>query len=184
MISTLTWDVADNWQIQWGANYEKQDVIEQRWRTINNQRIRDEGNAIWNFHYNYNNYGTYVQVDNSPVQWLSWNAALRADRLSGDFTSKDNDGVSTEKEMYNFGTILQPKLNVFVYPTEDVVLFANYTGRSSRYSARVLTLRVIVMPGIFPSMMVGKLVQNGRFLTRCKPVCLTGNSMPKTSSCL
>lgn len=129
LISTVTWDVAQNWQLLWGANYETQDVVEQRWGTIDNQRIRNTASPIWNYQYDYNNYGTYVQVDHQATSWLDWNAALRADRLTGDFTSKDSNNVSSKKAMYDFGTILQPKLNVFIYPAENMVLFANY-GRT------------------------------------------------------
>ena len=129
VISTVTWDVANDWQLLWGANYETQDVIEQRWGTINNQRIRNSASPIWNYQYDYNNYGTYVQVNHQATKWLDWNAAVRADRLSGDFTSTDSANVSTHADMYDFGTIIQPKLNVFLYPTDDVVVFANF-GRT------------------------------------------------------
>jgi iron complex outermembrane receptor protein len=128
VLSTLTWNINNDWSLIWGANAEKQDVIEQRWRTINNQRIRNTSGVIWDFDYDYINYGSYIQVDNTPVDWLEWNAAIRVDRLDGD-GDFNKSGVVTHKELYDFGSIVQPKLNLFIYPSEQWMLFANY-GRS------------------------------------------------------
>lgn len=129
LTSTLNWYINDNWQLDWGLNYEAQDVIEQRFGTIGQTRQRDNSNVIRNRHYDFDNVGTYLQISNTPNQWVEWNAAVRADRFRGDFVQYDALGNASPREMFDFGTIIQPKLNLFVSPTEDVTLFAN-VGRT------------------------------------------------------
>lgn len=120
VISNLAWDINDNWSMQWGADIEHQEVSEFRKAIVSPVIRRD-----WDF--DLTGYGTYLQVSNAPTDWLEWNAALRADKFSGDgdFVSFD---VGSKQEILD-DTIIQPKANVFIYPTDNVVLFANY-GRT------------------------------------------------------
>jgi len=127
MTSTVNWRVAQDWTIDWGVNIEQQDVIEQRFSTVDNQRQRDT--LTRNNNFDMLNYGSYLQVSNTLTDWFEWNAAIRADRFSGD----GKFGVTpTENELYDYGTVLQPKLNMFFYPTDNVTVFANY-GRSFQH---------------------------------------------------
>lgn len=131
-ISTLSWDLNAQWRLDWGLDAERQEVIEQRFGTINNTRQRDRSNVLRDYDYDFMSYGSYLQVSHAPNAYLDWNLALRADRLDGDFRQRDGGGNVSKKEIYDFGTIVQPKLNVFVYPTDQVTLFAN-AGRSFQH---------------------------------------------------
>ena len=53
---------------------------------------------------------------------------MRVDQLSGDFENKATD----EKDMYDFGSITQPKFNIVYAPMESLSLFAN-VGRSFQH---------------------------------------------------
>lgn len=120
LISKLDWNINDNWSVTWGADVEHQEVSEYR-RDITNDVLRRD----WDF--DLTGYGTYVQINNTPVDWLEWNVALRADKFSGDgsFINRRSAG---DGEIYD-KTLIQPKANVFIYPTDSVVVFANY-GRT------------------------------------------------------
>lgn len=132
-ISTLSWEINPEWKVQWGADVQKQEVLEQRFGTVGFQRERDRNAVNRDRHYDFVSYGSYIQISNSPVDWLSWNAAMRADRLRGEYWDKDLNSISkNERNIYDFGTIVQPKLNVFIYPTDDVTVFFNY-GQSFQH---------------------------------------------------
>ncbi|KKM62992.1 hypothetical protein LCGC14_1516070 [marine sediment metagenome] len=133
IISTLKWEINPEWSVQWGADVQKQEVVEQRFGTNGFQRSRDRQSVNRDRHYDFVNYGSYLQLSNSPVDWLEWNVAMRADRLRGEYWDKDgNSTTKNERNIYDFGTILQPKLNVFLYPTDDVTVFFNY-GQSFQH---------------------------------------------------
>ncbi|EGL54922.1 outer membrane receptor protein, mostly Fe transport [Methylophaga aminisulfidivorans MP] len=132
-ITTLSWEINPEWKVQWGADVQKQEVLEQRFGTVGFQRERDRSAVNRDRHYDFVSYGSYIQISNSPVDWLSWNAAMRADRLRGEYWDKDLNSISkNERNIYDFGTIVQPKLNVFIYPTDDVTVFFNY-GQSFQH---------------------------------------------------
>lgn len=120
LISNLNWNINDSWSVQWGADIEHQEVSEFRRDTTFNVVRRD-----WDF--DLTDYGSYLQVNNVATDWLEWNVAVRADKFSGggDFINRN----SQNKQDIIDDTIIQPKANVFIYPTDDVVLFANY-GRT------------------------------------------------------
>jgi iron complex outermembrane receptor protein len=120
LISNLNWNITDKWSLQWGADIEHQDVVAFR-KALASPTIRRD----WNFELT--GYGTYLQLNNAPTDWLEWNVAVRADKFSGD-GNFINFNVESEKEVLD-DTIIQPKANVFFYPTDTVVLFANY-GRT------------------------------------------------------
>ena len=54
---------------------------------------------------------------------------MRADQLEGDFVDQLS---GTPRGMYNFGTIVQPKLNVVYAPADTINLFVNW-GRSFQH---------------------------------------------------
>jgi iron complex outermembrane recepter protein len=130
--TTLGWQMDDDWRLSVGVDAEHQRNIEQRFGTINQTRERDTANVIRNNHFEFDTRGGYVQVDHRPNEVLSWNAAVRVDRLDGDFTQISATGVRSERRMFDFGNIVQPKLNVFVAATDSITLFANY-GRSFQH---------------------------------------------------
>ena len=130
--SSLAWDLTDEWQMSFGIDAEHQRNVEQRFGTVNQTRERNPANVIRNNHFDFDTRGGYVQVDHRPNDVLSWNAAVRIDRLDGDFTQISATGVRSDRTMFDFGNIVQPKLNVFVAATESITLFANY-GRSFQH---------------------------------------------------
>src|SRR5688572_16000865 len=130
--STLGWELNDEWRMSFGIDAEHQHNVEQRFGTVNQTRERDPANVIRNNHFDFDTRGGYVQVEHRPNDILSWNAAMRIDRLDGDFTQFSAAGVPSERSMFDFGNIVQPKFNVFVAASDSVTLFANY-GRSFQH---------------------------------------------------
>jgi iron complex outermembrane receptor protein len=130
--TSLGWDLNDGWRMTFGVDAEKQRNVEQRFGTVNQTRERNPANVIRNNHFDFDTRGGYVQVDHHPNDVLSWNAALRIDHLGGDFTQISATGARSDRQLYDFGTIVQPKLNVFVAATDAITLFVNY-GRSFQH---------------------------------------------------
>jgi iron complex outermembrane recepter protein len=130
--SSLGWELNDEWKMSFGIDAEHQRNVEQRFGTVNQTRERDPANVIRNNQFDFDTFGGYVQVDHHPNDVLSWNAAVRIDRLDGDFTQISATGVRSERTMFDFGNIVQPKVNVFVAATDSITLFANY-GRSFQH---------------------------------------------------
>jgi Outer membrane receptor proteins, mostly Fe transport len=131
-LTHMQWQVAEAWAIKLGADYEKQDILEQRFSTLGQSRERDVSAVQRNFDYDFVTRGAYVQVDHSPNQFLSWNIAVRGDQLDGDFLQRAANGTVTLRQMYDFGTTTQPKLNLFIVPIDQLTLFAHY-GRSFQH---------------------------------------------------
>lgn len=123
-IAKFNWRIHPDWTLQSGYDTEKQQVLEQRFRGTQTRR---------DFDFDFESQGAFVQIENTPISWLRWNAAIRADRLEGDanraFVVND---VATNRRMFDFGTIMQPKLNVFANVTDTQTIFANY-GRSFQH---------------------------------------------------
>lgn len=134
LISTLNWSLEKNWSMAWGVDYEYQDVIEQRFNTVNvdtRERSTDPADVRRDRAYEFISYGTYLQINHQPSDKLRWNFALRADRLDGDYEDRDPDSIET-RDMHDFGTIIQPKLNIVYASTDSLNLFANF-GRSFQH---------------------------------------------------
>lgn len=132
VLTHLQWQIAETWALNFGADYEKQDVLEQRFGTVGQTRVRDLSNVQRNFDYDFITQGAYVQLDHTPSQLLNWNLAVRADRLDGNFLQRTGNGNVTARQMYDFGTLVQPKLNIFIVPIDQLTLFAHY-GRSFQH---------------------------------------------------
>jgi iron complex outermembrane recepter protein len=141
LLSSLLWRINDQWQFDVGVDAEFQDVIEQRFGTIGQQRIRDTNNVLRNRDFDFETQGAYVRIAQQINGRFGWNLALRADRLDGDYVQFSATGVPSARNIYNFGTIVQPKLNVFAKAGDSVTLFAN-AGRSFQhpFSAEAFTL--------------------------------------------
>ncbi len=128
-ISTLSWTLSPIWTLDWGLDYEQQDVLEQRFQVAGQTRVLDISRVRRNHSYNFDHYGTYVKLSHEAADRIKWNIGLRADRLSGDFIERES---GEKRDMYEFGTILQPKFNIIYAATTDVNLFANI-GRSFQH---------------------------------------------------
>lgn len=131
-LSKLAMQVNDAWRVNWGVDVERQDVLEQRFGTVGQSRQRDSSVVKRHNDHSFNTFGTYLQVEHDPNEWLDWNFAYRVDRLNGSLTKVARDGTRTSADMYDFGWIGQPKLNVFLYPSDTMMVFANM-GRSFQH---------------------------------------------------
>lgn len=109
-----------------GVSYQSEDILEQRFGTIGQTRQRDVANVSRNFDYNLDTSGAYVSLENQLTNSLKWNIGIRADKLAGDFVSIDRDGQSSARDIFDFGWIIQPKLNVFYTVNDDWLLFFNF----------------------------------------------------------
>lgn len=119
VIAKVNWQIHPKWLIESGLDVEYQDVLERRLNLTTSALSR-------NFVFDFKTQGAYAKVENTPLDWLRWNVALRADRLDGDWSSLP------ARKIYDFGTIMQPKFNVFANLTETQMVFANY-GRSFQH---------------------------------------------------
>lgn len=132
IIGTLTWDMNARWRLDGGVDAEFQDVIEQRFGTIGQARVRNRANVLRNRAYDFNVVGAFARIGMRENNRYGWNVAVRADRIDGDYTQFNAAGVPSTRDIYRFGTIVQPKFNGFVNFGEDLQLFANI-GRSFQH---------------------------------------------------
>lgn len=145
-ISTLDWAFTHDFYLQWGIDYESQDILEQRFNTIGQARVRDTASPRRNLEYDFNHYGTYFMLGYEPNDQLKTNVSVRADRLEGDLF---NHITNQEQSMFDFDTILQPKFNIVYAPFDTVNLFFNI-GRSFQHpvsSAAYGTIDVSINDG-------------------------------------
>ena len=129
VLSTLAWMPIEDWTFTLGFDIQDEDVIEQRFGTIGQARLRDTSNVIRNFDYDLRTYGGFVSVENTLFDRLRWSVGLRVDYFDGDFTSLDADGNEARADIIDFGVILQPKVNLLASVFDGLIAFANY-GRS------------------------------------------------------
>lgn len=128
-IANGEWKLNDQWKLNAGFDMENQDVIEQRFGTIGQRRVRNTANVLRNRDFEFDTHGGFLQITNQPTDYLTWNAAVRADKIDGDYVQFNAAGVAQPRNIYDFGTIVQPKVNVFLKVAEPVTLFAN-AGRT------------------------------------------------------
>ncbi|MDL1967440.1 MAG: TonB-dependent receptor [Deltaproteobacteria bacterium] len=130
-ISTLTYETADwgikNLRLSWGADYQHQDNINQRYDT--EDRVRDEITRDWDYTTWY--VGTYVQADGEMTDWLRLIAAMRVDHVDGEF---ENKVTGVKMDMIDYGNIWQPKIGTVITPYSGYNLYANW-GRSFQIAA-------------------------------------------------
>jgi len=130
--SELLWRLDEQWQLNWGLDAERQDIVEQRFGTRGETRRRDPAAVIRDFDYRFDTVGSYLQLEHTPNDWLRWNLGYRVDHIDGDFTRTAADGAQADGDIYDFGWIAQPKFNLFISPTPTLTLFAN-GGRSFQH---------------------------------------------------
>ena len=135
-ISVLTYrpkvEAVNDLTVEWGVDYQNQDVIYQRYETT--ARHRDRARSDHDF--NLSNIGSYVQVDASPAQNLRVTGAVRVDKFDGDFkraqTFKSNGDVretALNKSLNDYGSIIQPKISAVYTIAEHYNLYGNW-GRT------------------------------------------------------
>ena len=129
LLSTASWNFYETWTVSAGFDVQVEDVIEQRFGTVGQTRLRDANNVIRNFDYDLQTYGGFVSVESMLFDRIRWSAGLRMDYFAGDFASTDVEGNRATADIVDFGVILQPKVNVLVQIIDGLAGFANY-GRS------------------------------------------------------
>jgi iron complex outermembrane recepter protein len=132
LIATLSWDIDDRWRVEGGVDAQFEDVIEQRFGTIGQRRVRNPAAVLRNRDFEFDTTGAYLRVGMREEGRYGWNIALRADRIDGDYTQFNAAGVPSTREIFRFGAIVQPKFNGFVNLGERAQLFAN-AGRSFQH---------------------------------------------------
>lgn len=128
LLSTLDVSLTDDWTLSWGADYAYDDTLEQRFSTVSNDS-RDRAAPFRDRAYDLTNYGTYLQLSHEPGQNLRWNVSVRADRLDGDYEDQLSGAT---RDIYDFGTIVSPNVNIVYSPADTINLFAN-AGRSFQH---------------------------------------------------
>jgi iron complex outermembrane recepter protein len=124
LIAKLNWQINPNWLFETGYDIEKQDVLEQRFRGTQTRR---------DFDFDFTAQGAFAKIENTTTSWLRWNAALRADRLTGNTNrSFVVNNVASDRNILDIDTIVQPKFNVFANLTDEQLVFANW-GRSFQH---------------------------------------------------
>ncbi|WP_440905386.1 TonB-dependent receptor [Catenovulum sp. SX2] len=114
------------WTLTAGLSHQQEDVIEQRFGTTGQSRIRDTSNVIRNYDYSLDSTGVFTSVENQLTDNFKWNFGVRADKLAGDFVQIAADGTQNKRDIYDFGWIVQSKLNVFYQATQNWQLFFNF----------------------------------------------------------
>lgn len=123
VIATMSWQPRAGTLLNWGVDYQAQDNINQRFRTV--ERVRT-GLVLRDQAFDYNVYGGFVQWQQDVNDKLQFVAGLRLDRFTGDFTNVMSGATA---DINDYGTIVQPKLGLVYSLNDYVALFAN-GGRS------------------------------------------------------
>jgi len=123
-ITKLNWQINPDWQLETGYDIESQEVLEQRFRGTQTRR---------DFDFDFTTQGVFAKIENTPSNWLRWNAALRADKLTGSTNQPFVvNNVASNRKMLDLDTVIQPKFNVFADITDNQLIFANW-GRSFQH---------------------------------------------------
>ena len=132
LIASAAYQLSDAWLLEAGLDAEQQDVIEQRFGTVGFARIRNSANVLRDRRFEFDSSGAFLRADYAYEDRLGINIGLRADDLDGDYVQFSATGAPSARSIYDFGSIVQPKANVFFKVAEPLTLFANY-GRSFQH---------------------------------------------------
>lgn len=121
-VTVLSWKFHSDWLIQWGMDYEAQDNLHQRF--VSNERRR--GSVSRNHQFDFNHYGSYIQVEHQLTEKLQWNAGARVNRYTGEFTNLVNN---QKRDINDYGSLTQPAAGFNYQVTSIMSLFANW-GRT------------------------------------------------------
>jgi iron complex outermembrane recepter protein len=124
-IANSFWQMNEQWALELGLDGEQQDVIEQRFGTLGQARIRNTANVLRNRDFEFDSTGGFVQLSHAPNSQWRWNLGVRVDRLDGDYVQLAANGTPSARQIFDFGNIVQPKLNLFYSPNEQLTLFGN-----------------------------------------------------------
>jgi len=115
-------DLMDDLTLEWGVDYQQQDVINTR------HNIKDGvlGTARRNNDFDLSYLGSYIQTDMKPVENLRITTGLRVDTFDGNLEDKLK-GVS--KDINDYGAIWQPKISAVYTVAENYNFYANW-GRT------------------------------------------------------
>jgi iron complex outermembrane receptor protein len=130
--ASVAWDVSQLWRFEAGIDAEFQDVIEQRFGTFGQARRRNPVAVLRDRAHDFDTTGAFARIGMRDGDRYGWNVALRADRIDGDYAQFSASGVRSNRDIYRFGTVLQPKFNAFVGFGEQWQLFAN-AGRTFQH---------------------------------------------------
>ncbi|MBX2812898.1 MAG: TonB-dependent receptor [Myxococcales bacterium] len=128
LVSTLTWTLLENLSLELGVDVQDEDVIEQRFDTVDNLRLRDTASVRRNLDYGLRTYGAFVSAETSIFDRIRLSAGIRMDSFDGELT--DFNAETPEfLDIIDYGLILQPKANIFVRIINGLSIFGNY-GRT------------------------------------------------------
>jgi len=132
LIVSARWAIDPHWRLDGGVDGETQDVIEQRFGTVGQQRVRNTGVVLRNRDFSFSHWGAWTRLGFRDEDRWGANLALRADRLGGDYLQFNAAGVASARDILDFGTIVQPKFNAFAALGEQWQVFGN-AGRSFQH---------------------------------------------------
>ena len=119
VISTLSWSPLKNWLVNWGVDYETQNNVHQRFVTLDRERT---GVTARDHQFDFNHYGTFVQIQQNLTETFTWIAGARATTFGGDFL---NRATGQSRDINDYGTLTQPTLALQYNPSLALGLFAN-----------------------------------------------------------
>jgi iron complex outermembrane receptor protein len=120
LMSVMNWNIDPDWLVQWGVDYEAQNNLHQRF--VSNQRQRT-GVVSRNHQFDFDHYGSYLQVENQTTDKLHWNAGIRVNRYSGDFINLVNN---QQRDINDYGTLTQPVAGITYQAISSLSIFANW----------------------------------------------------------
>lgn len=132
LIVSARWAIDPRWTLDGGVDGETQEVIEQRFGTLGQRRVRDTATVLRNRDFTFSHWGAWTRLGFRDDDRWGANLALRADRIGGDYLQFNAAGVPSARDILDVGTIVQPKLNAFVALDSSWQLFAN-AGRSFQH---------------------------------------------------
>ena len=121
-IATLTWRPTRSFTLEGGADFQHQDNLSQRYKTV--ARVRSAQTRDQQFDLDV--YGGYLQAVISPVASLKIIPALRIDRLQGSYSNRLTGETA---QINDYGYIRQPKIGIVYTPIEEISLYGNW-GRT------------------------------------------------------
>jgi len=132
-ITTFDWQINKRWSLNAGADAHQQDIYEARF--IHADNLRSGPAPVTNRAYDYEEeiVGAFVSVEQTPSDLIRWNVGVRVDQADGEIDGIRRSGATiVQGDLFDYGTIVQPKANLFITPNDDTTFFINY-GRSFQH---------------------------------------------------
>ena len=125
LIDTV-YTINSDWRLLTGLSYQAEDILTQRFGAIGQARVRDTSNRTRHHDHTLDTTGVYASIEHQFNDSFEWNLGVRADKLDGDFVSTDEFNLQSEADIYDFGWIVQPKLNLSYQANQNIKFFFNY----------------------------------------------------------